>query len=148
MDRPQNGFFRPGRVAWMRIVTPELTVLALAAILQSVQIMLAAASMNRDAGVEYNASPRDVPREFSPLTGRLRRAVANHFEALIFFVIAVVLVTYSGNAGPLTAACAWVYLAARLLYVPAYAFGWSPWRSVIFGIGAAATGIMILAALF
>ncbi len=129
-------------------MTPELTVLALAAILQAAQIALAAAAMNRDVGVEYNASPRDARPEFSPLTGRLRRAVDNHFEALALFTIAVVVVTYSGAAGPLTAVCAWVYLAARILYVPAYAFGWSPWRSLIYSIGATATGIMIVTALF
>jgi uncharacterized MAPEG superfamily protein len=128
-------------------VTPELTVLALAAFLQFAQIMLAAWSMNRDVGVEYNASPRDEPRDFSPLTGRLRRAVDNHFEALPLFTVAVVVVTLSGKAGALTAACAWIYLAARVFYVPAYAFGWTPWRSVIFGVGAAATGAMILVAL-
>ena len=129
-------------------MTPELTVLALAAILQSVQIVLAAISMNRDVGIEYNASPRDTEPAFSVMTGRLRRAVDNHFEALILFTIAVVVVTYSGAAGTTTAVCAWLYLAARVLYVPAYAFGWSPWRSAIYGIGAAATGVMILMALF
>lgn len=129
-------------------MTPELTVLALAAVLQSVQIVLAGAGMNRDMGVAWNAGPRDDEPRLSPMTGRLRRAVANHFEALCFFTIAVVVVTLSGSASALTAACAWVYLAARILYVPAYALGWSPWRSVIFGIGAAATGVMLLAALF
>lgn len=129
-------------------MTPELTVLALAAIWQAVQLLLAAVSMNRDVGVEYNASPRDDAREFSALTGRLRRAVDNHFEALTVFTIAVVVVTLSGSASTLTAACAWIYLAARILYVPAYAFGWSPWRTVIFCVGATATGVMILAALF
>ena len=129
-------------------MTPELTVLALAAILQAAQITLAAVVMNRDAGVAWNAGPRDTEPDFSPLTGRLRRAVDNHFEALILFTIAVVLVTYSGAAGTLTAVCAWIYLAARIIYVPAYAFGWSPWRSAIFSVGAAATGVMILAALF
>lgn len=129
-------------------MTPELTVLALAAILQAGQIMLAGAVMNRDVGVEYNAGPRDEKVEFSPLTGRLRRAVANHFEALALFTIAVVVVTLSGKANGLTAACAWVYLGARVLYVPAYAFGWSPWRSVIFGVGATATMVMLFVALF
>ena len=129
-------------------MTPELTVLALAAILQAMQIMLAGGSMNRDAGLAWNASPRDTPREFSALTGRLRRAVANHFEALALFTIAVVVVTLSGSASGLTAVCAWLYLAARILYVPAYAFGWSPWRSLIFAVGAAATLVMLLAALF
>jgi uncharacterized MAPEG superfamily protein len=129
-------------------MTPELTVLALAAILQGMQITLATFAMNSDAGVEYNAGPRDTEPAFSPLTGRLRRAVANHFEALTLFTVAVVVVTLSGTAGPTTAACAWIYLAARILYIPAYAFGWSPWRSAIFTVGAAATGVMILVALF
>lgn len=129
-------------------MTAELTVLALAALLQVGQIMLAGAVMNRDAGVDWNASPRDSEPRFSPLTGRLRRAVDNHFEALALFTIAVVVVTLSGSASGLTAACAWLYLAARILYVPAYAFGWSPWRSLIFGVGAAATLVMLLAALF
>jgi uncharacterized MAPEG superfamily protein len=128
-------------------MTPELTALALAAILQAGQITLAGAVMNRDVGVEYNASPRDEKVEFAPLTGRLRRAVANHFEALALFTIAVVVVTLSGAASATTALCAWVYLAARVLYVPAYAFGWAPWRSVIFGVGATATMVMLLVAL-
>ena len=129
-------------------MTPELTALALAALLQVGQILLAGWSMNRDAGVEFNAGPRDTPPEFSHLTGRLRRAVDNHFEALALFTIAVVVVTLSGAASGLTAACAWIYLATRVLYIPAYAFGWSPWRSVIFGLGLIATLVMILSALF
>ena len=129
-------------------VTPELTVLALAAILLAAQIMLAGWGMNRDVGVAVNAGPRDTELRLSPLTGRLRRAVANHFEALALFTIAVVVVTLSGKAGALTAVCAWIYLLARVLYVPAYAFGWTPWRSVIFAAGAAATMVMLLVALF
>lgn len=128
-------------------MTPELTALALAALFQTVQIALAGWSMNRDVGVDYNAGPRDTTPEFSPLTGRLRRAVANHFEALALFTIAVVVVTLSGRASGLTAACAWIYLAARILYVPAYAFAWTPWRSLIFGVGATATMAMLLVAL-
>ena len=128
-------------------MTAELTVLALAALLQSVQILLAGAAMSRDVGPAWNTSPRDTEPDFSRRTLRLRRAVDNHFEALIFFTIAVVVVTLSGAAGALTAACAWIYLAARVLYVPAYAYGWSPWRSVIFGVGCTATLVMILAAL-
>jgi len=129
-------------------MTPELTVLVLAALLQYLQITLAAVVMNRDVGPAYNASPRDEKVEFSPLTGRLRRAVDNHFEALALFTIAVVALSITGKGGAVTAACAWIYLAARIVYVPAYAYGWSPWRSAIFGVGATATLVMLLAALF
>lgn len=129
-------------------MTPELTVLGLAAILQAIQIGLAAWSMNRDGLSDWNASPRDTQPQFSALTGRLRRAVDNHFEGLAFFTIAVVVVTLSGDRGTLTAICALVYLLARILYIPAYAFGWSPWRSIIFIVGMTATLVMILTALF
>lgn len=127
--------------------SPELLVLGLAAILQAVQIALAGWSMGRDGLGRWNAGARDSEPRFSPMTGRLRRAVDNHFEALAFFTIAVVLVQFTQSNGGLTAACAWVYLLARVLYVPAYAFGWSPWRSLIFGLGFLATMLMILTAL-
>lgn len=128
-------------------MTPELTVLALSALVQVAQILTGNMFMTRDMGPKWNMGPRDEPATFAPLTGRLRRAVSNHFEAMALFTIAVVVVTLSGSASVLTAACAWIYLAARVLYVPAYAFGWSPWRSLIFGIGLTATLVMLVAAL-
>lgn len=128
-------------------MTPETTALGLAALLQAVQIGLAAATMSRDVGPRWNAGPRDDQPQFSALTGRLRRAVNNHFEGLTLFTIAVVLVMLTGAGSGLTAACAWLYLAARVLYVPAYAFGLAPWRSLIWGVGFVATLAMILTAL-
>lgn len=125
----------------------ETTALALAALLQAAQIGIAAVSLNRDVGAKWNAGPRDTQPELSAMTGRLRRAVNNHFEGLILFTIAVVVVTLSDAGSPLTVLCAWLYLAARVLYVPAYALGWSPWRSVIWGVGFVATMMMIVAGL-
>ena len=129
-------------------MSAEMTALGLAALLQAVQIGLAGASMNRDVGPRWNAGPRDDTPRLSPMTGRLRRAVDNHFEGLILFTIAVVLVVFWDRTNPLTVLCAWLYLAARVLYVPAYAFGWSPWRSLIWAVGFVATLAMILIALF
>lgn len=125
----------------------ETTALALAALLQAAQIGLAGAAMNRDVGVKWNASPRDAQPEFSVLTGRLRRAVDNHFQGLILFTIAVVLVMLSDAGSVLTTLCAWLYLLARVFYVPAYAFGWSPWRSLIWAVGFLATMVMIVTSL-
>ncbi|MBD9525950.1 MAPEG family protein [Paracoccus sp. PAR01] len=129
-------------------MSAETTALALAALLQAVQIGLAGASMNRDAGVEWNTSPRDQQPEFSARTGRLRRAVDNHFEGLILFTIAVLLVALTDTDSLLTALCAWIYLLARVLYIPAYALGWSPWRSLIWAMGFLATLVMIVTTLF
>ena len=135
-------------------MTPEVTVLALAALLQAVQFALMTVPANRELGMRTTLGPRDpdpaqppLEARMSPRTGRLYRALGNHFEALILFTIAVVVVTLSDRSSALTAACAWTYLGARILYVPAYAFGWVPWRSILFAIGFAATLLMILATL-
>ena len=135
-------------------MTPELTTLALALLLQVIQFALMSIPANRELGPGKTASPRDRSRlggsledQLSDKTARLYRALNNHFEALILFTIAVVVVELSGSNSAFTAACAWTYLAARILYVPAYAFGWVPWRSVFFGIGFFATLGMVLAAL-
>ncbi len=130
-------------------MTPELTALALAGLLQAVQLTIFAIPANIDLGTGYTSSPRDLPpsRQMSVLTGRLQRAMNNHFEGLILFTLAVVVVTLANQSGPVTQSAAWTYLAARILYIPAYALGWRPWRSAIWGVGFFATLTMIIAAL-
>ena len=130
-------------------MTPELTALALAALLQAVQFALFAIPANIELGTGYTSSARDRPptRQLSERTARLQRAMNNHFEGLILFTIATLVVTLGGQSTGFTAACAWAYLAARVLYIPAYAFGWRPWRSAIWAIGFFATLAMIVGAL-
>lgn len=135
-------------------MTPEIRVLALAGLLQVVQYFLMAVPANLELGTAKTTGPRDPDRLGKPLaeqvsvrTGRLYRALDNHFEGLILFTLAVVVVTLSDQSTAVTAACAWTYLAARVLYIPAYAFGWRPWRSAIWAVGFFATAAMILAAL-
>lgn len=127
----------------------ELTVLALAGLLQAVQFLLFALPANMELGTGYTSSARDKPpsRQLSITTARLQRAMNNHFEGLILFTLAVVVVTLGGQSTEVTQTAAWVYLVARVLYIPAYAFGWRPWRSAIWGIGFFATVTMIVASL-
>jgi uncharacterized MAPEG superfamily protein len=127
----------------------ELTVLALAGLLQAVQFLLFALPANMELGTGYTSSARDKPpsRQLSITTARLQRAMNNHFEGLILFTLAVVVVTLGGQSTAVTQTAAWVYLVARVLYIPAYAFGWRPWRSAIWGIGFFATVTMIVASL-
>ena len=133
----------------------EAKILGLAGLLQVVQIVLMAVPANLELGTGKTLGPRDPQRlgtplmdQVSPRTGRLHRAMTNHFEGLILFTIAVAVVVWGQASSPLTGACAWIYLAARILYVPAYAFGWVPWRSLLWALGLVATVIMICAALF
>ena len=128
-------------------MTPELTVLALAVLLQVGQYMIFSITANLQVGVGYALSPRDEHRPLTGLAGRLERTLRNHFEALMLFAPVVLVVTASGQSSGLTATCAWLFLAARVVYLPAYAFGWVPWRSLIWAVGFFATAVMLLAAL-
>lgn len=128
-------------------MTAELTALTLAALLQVCQFCLMALCANLELGTGKTLSPRDgapLIDQVTVRTARQIRAMNNHFEALAFFTIAVVVVTLSNQSTPFTATCAWVYLAARVLYVPAYAFGWVPWRSVVWTIAMAASTAMLI----
>jgi len=128
-------------------VTPELTVLALAGLLQVVHYALFGVAANRQLGVDYALGPRDEGRALSGIPQRLQRAMTNHFEGLILFILAVVVIEQSGANSTLTAGCAWAYLAARIVYIPAYAYAWVPWRSVIWAAGFLSTVVMIAVAL-
>ena len=128
-------------------MTPELTALTLAALLQIGQFCAYSLTSIQQVGVKKAASPRDNPINLTSTAGRLQRAMNNHFEGLILFTIAALVITISGQSTPFTAACAYTYLAARVLYVPAYALGLAPWRSVIWSIGMMATVALYLAAL-
>jgi uncharacterized MAPEG superfamily protein len=135
-------------------MTPELTALTLAALLQVVQFVLMSVPANLELGPAKTASPRDrtgwassLEDQLSPKTARLFRALDNHFEGLILFGIACTVITVSGQSSGFTTACAFTYLVARVLYVPAYYFGWSPWRSLIWFVGFTATTLILLSAL-
>ena len=135
-------------------MTQELTALTFAALLQVIQYGLMAIPANIELGTGKTLSPRDRPYPGGDLqdqvslpTARLIRALNNHFEGLILFTIACVVITLSNQSTAFTATCAWVYLGARVLYIPAYAFGLSPWRSIVWAIGFGATTFMLLAAL-
>lgn len=130
-------------------MTPELTVLALAGLLQAVQFAIFALPANVDLTPKYTSGRRDTPppRPMSKTTARRQRALHNHFEGLILFTIAVVVVTLGQQSAPVTHYAVYAYLTARVLYVPAYAFGLAPWRSVIWAVGFGATVLMSIAAL-
>ncbi len=128
-------------------MTPELTILTLAALLQCLQFCAYSIMANRQVSRRIALGPRDEPVLLTGVAGRLKRAMENHFEGLALFTIACIVVTLGGQSTTLTQICAWIYLGARIAYVPAYAFGLSPWRSVIWAAGFFATLIMLIAAL-
>ncbi|WP_328590482.1 MAPEG family protein [Frigidibacter oleivorans] len=126
-------------------LTPELAALAATVLIHLAAVGWSQAALTRDVGPRGNMGPRDGDLPLSQQTLRLRRALANHVENTGLFLTAVVLVSLTGSNSWFTAACAWVYVAARALYLPGYAFGWVPGRSILFTIGLVATLAMVAA---
>lgn len=126
----------------------EIKVLGFAALLQFVQFVLMAIPVNMQLGTRYTGGNRDEEKRATGVAGRLKRALDNHFEGLILFAIAVLVVVLGDASSPLTEGCAWAYLAARVLFIPAYASGVYLVRSLIWSVGFIATFVMLVAALF
>lgn len=130
------------------VLTIELTVLVLAVLLAYAQLTIYAVYANRDYGPDYTMSPRDSApqRPAAVMTGRLRRAYENHLESLPWFAIAVLVAHVSATTSWITAAASLIYLAARIVYIPCYAFGWRL-RSLVWSIAALAILVILGATL-
>jgi uncharacterized MAPEG superfamily protein len=113
-------------------MSPDLFVLACVLVLALVQILLFDVARTGQYGLKWNMSPRDqadMP-PLSDMAKRLERAQANLFETLPLFIGAILIAHVSERANDLTALGAHLYLFGRIAYVPLYAFGLSPWRSL------------------
>jgi len=130
-------------------MTIELTMAAAAIALGLVQMLLTALELRRVHGVAWANTARDTPsgQPDSPLLGRLSRAQANLMETLPFF-LGLVLVLEIADATTGTTALASVgFVAARVVYVPLYAFG-IPWlRGAVWMLSLVSLAVLAWAAL-
>lgn len=113
----------------------ELTVLALGSLLLLAHILLAASYATRQYGVIWNAGPRDAPMPpLGAIAGRLERARNNMLETFPIVIVALLGVVIAGKASALTATAAWVWLVARLVYLPLYWAGVPMVRSLAWAV--------------
>ena len=116
-------------------MTSELIVLALAGLLLVVHIMLAAHYKTKQYGAEWNMGPRDEDKPpLNDIAGRLERASDNFRETLPLAIIVLFGVVVAGKTSELTAIAAWVWLGARIVYLPLYWAGIPKIRTLIFGV--------------
>ena len=132
----------------MTTMTTELLILGWALVLALLQIALAGALRTAETGLAYNMGPRDAPAPpVRPITARVQRAQANLFETLPLFAAAVLIAHVSGREGDLTLWGSYAYLAARVLYVPLYAFGVPVVRSLAWSVSVAGIVTILVAIL-
>ena len=125
----------------------EIQMLALAGGVLMVQFAVMAIAVNLQLGPAYTGGPRDERREPMGAAGRLHRAFGNMIEALVFFTLAVVVVILGDASTRSTEIAAMIFVAARVLYVPAYVVAIGLLRSVVWGVGFFATAYMVVQAL-
>ena len=127
-------------------MTPELTALAWTLVLAIVQVFLASGLRTQETGLPYGMSARDGPAPPpKPVTGRAQRAQQNLFETLPLFAAAVLIAHVAGREGAVTAWAAWIYLAARVVYLPLYALGIPYVRSLVWLVSLAGLILVIVA---
>lgn len=123
---------------------PELTFLALTAILALVHPSVQGLVLKAEVGNAWTVGARDhdAPRQ-APMAGRARRATANFLETAGAFVAATLVLHLGELASDMTRVSSIIYLAGRAAYLPAYLVG-IPWiRTLIWNIATAGLVLVV-----
>src|SRR5690606_20550883 len=108
-----------------------IAILGWSILLLLVQTVLPSAAA-RDLPLTYLAGPRDENRRSaSPISGRLSRALHNLMETYPAFVALALALAVTGKTGGMATTGAWLWLIARIIYVPLYAAGIPMLRSLV-----------------
>ena len=113
----------------------EIRILAFGALLLLVHIFAAVHLKTRQYGAKWNMGPRDeAVAPLSPVAGRLARAQANFLETFPIAIIALLGVVIANRTSSSTALGGWIWLGARIAYLPLYAFGVPVIRTLAFAV--------------
>src|SRR3954454_2952961 len=120
----------------------ELKILAWGALLLFVYIFAAIRAKTAQYGRKWNVGARDeaLPPP-NAVTGRLMRAQANFEETFPIAIVALLGVVIAGRTSEWTALGGWIWLGARVVYLPLYAAGIPVIRTIVWAIALA--GIVI-----
>lgn len=122
----------------------EITVLGWSVVLLLLQVIVQATA-TYDLGPKYLFSSRDEGRiSRSVIAGRLLRALHNLLETYPAFVALALALVVTGKAGGLGATGAWLWLAARVAYVPVYAAGIPVIRTLLWALSIVGLVLMLL----
>ena len=125
----------------------ETTILAAYGLLVVVTLVLQATGAMTQLGMGYLLSSRDEGRTVTGMTARLDRALANSVTAMALFAPAVLLHVAAGSTSAQTLVLAQIFLAGRVVYLPAYVFGLKGLRTLAWAAGFIATATLYFLAL-
>ena len=123
----------------------EIVVLGLAVILLLVQLVLQTLAGVSELGLPYAFSPRDEGRIVKgTVPARVTRAFYNLLETFVIFAALALALAATGKAGGIGAAGAWIWLIARIVYVPVYAAGIPILRTGVWAISVIGLVLMLI----
>ena len=127
----------------------ELKILALGALLLFIHIFLAVRFKTAQYGRQWNTSARDEALPLpNPVTGRLMRAQANFEETFPIAIVALLGVVIAGRTSGTTALGSWIWLGARVVYVPLYWAGIPVVRTLCWAVSMVGLGMVLWPLLF
>jgi len=113
----------------------EVLVLAWGCVLLFVHIFVAIHFKTKQYGRDWNMGARDAQMPpLNPVAARLERARDNFQETFPIAVVALFGVVLAGRASEWTTLGGWLWLAARVVYLPLYWTGVKVWRTLAFGV--------------
>jgi uncharacterized MAPEG superfamily protein len=122
-------------------------MLALSCVLGVVHIVLASHSASLQRGYKWAASARDeIQHPLTGVAGRLARAQTNFSETFPFFIASIFIAHLLPIHDWRTQRGAGLYLGARLVYLPLYAFGVPLVRSFAWNIAIVGVALILWAA--
>ena len=117
-------------------VAIELKILAWSCVLLLVHIFAAGHFKTKQYGPKWNMGARDETLPpLEPVAGRLARAQANFLETYPIAIVALLGVVLAERTSDLTAIGGWMWLGARIVYLPLYAFGVPVIRTLVYMVG-------------
>jgi uncharacterized MAPEG superfamily protein len=131
------------------IMVVELRILALGALLLVIYIFTATRFKTAQYGRKWNIGARDeaLPPP-SPLAGRTMRAQANFEETFPIAIVALLGVVLANRTSHVTAIGGWIWLGARVAYLPIYAAGIPIVRTIVFAVSMVGLGMVLWPLLF
>jgi uncharacterized MAPEG superfamily protein len=122
----------------------EIKIAALGALLLLVHIFAAVHLKTKQYGRAWNVGARDEgPPPLNPVAGRLARAQVNFQETFPIAIVALLGVVIASRTSSWTAIGGWIWLGARIIYLPLYGYGVPVWRTATFAVSIAGLVIVI-----
>lgn len=120
----------------------EITILVFYGLLVIITLLLQATGSMTQLGMGYLLGSRDEGRTVSGIAGRLERALNNSVTAMVLFAPAVLLIVVTSSSTSQTVLACQAFLVARVVYLPAYAFGLTGIRSLAWTVGLLSTALL------